>query len=71
VDERSNEITAAGELWARNDDDALDLNALLHPAQAFTGFPLSCFFRNTKACRTRMSYYGKGAGDRRPGKIQS
>jgi hypothetical protein len=36
VDERSNKITAAGELRARNDDDALDLNALLHPAQAFS-----------------------------------
>jgi hypothetical protein len=37
VDERSNKITAAGEFWARDDDDALDLNALLlHPAQAFS-----------------------------------
>jgi hypothetical protein len=36
VDERSNKITAAGEFWARDDDDAFDLNALLHPAQAFS-----------------------------------
>jgi hypothetical protein len=36
VNERSNKITAAGEFWARDDDDALDLTALLHPAQAFS-----------------------------------
>jgi hypothetical protein len=35
VDERLKKTTAAGEFWPRNDDDALDLNALLHPAQAF------------------------------------
>jgi hypothetical protein len=29
-------MPGAGGLWPRDDDDALDLNALLHPAQAFS-----------------------------------
>ena len=31
-----NKKPGAGEFWPRDDDDALDLNALLHPAQAFS-----------------------------------
>jgi hypothetical protein len=52
-------LRQAAEQVGRKRGAAARLTRILAELFRNTGLPLRCFFRNTKACRTRMSYYEK------------